>query len=97
MTYTFAEQEKIFAEIDEAFRKFNADPELRSIYDGRLKWKLDHATFLREAREKGEAAGRAEGKRETSLDIARQMKARGLELALIAECTGLTMEEIAEA
>ncbi|MDA8408858.1 MAG: Rpn family recombination-promoting nuclease/putative transposase [Treponema sp.] len=100
MTYSLAEQEKIFAEIDEAFRKFNADPELRSIYEGHLKWQHDHATFLTVAREKGEAEGRAkgeaEGKRETAYDIARRMKVKGIDIGLIAECTGLSPEEIAK-
>ena len=38
----------------------------------------------------GEAKGRAEGK----TDVARAMKAKGLEISLISELTGLSEEEI---
>jgi predicted transposase/invertase (TIGR01784 family) len=43
---------------------------------------------------KGEAKGKAEGKAEEKIEIARNMKKRGLDAALIAEMTGLSIEEI---
>ena len=50
--------------------------------------------------DKGEKAGRAEGRSEGAAqekrEIAKSMKAKGLEFAMIAELTGLTPEEIAE-
>ena len=54
----------------------------------------------REAYADGEKAGRAEGRSEGAAqekrEIAKSMKAKGLEFAMIAELTGLTPEEIAE-
>ena len=54
--------------------------------------------------DKGEKAGRAEGEKsglargaaQEKREIAKTMKAKGLEIAMIAELTGLTPEEIAE-
>ena len=54
--------------------------------------------------DKGEKAGRAEGEKsglargaaQEKREIAKSMKAKGLEIAMIAELTGLTPEEIAE-
>ena len=54
--------------------------------------------------DKGEKAGRAEGEKsglargaaQEKREIAKSMKAKGLEIAMIAELTGLTSEEIAE-
>ena len=54
--------------------------------------------------DKGEKAGRAEGEKsglargaaQEKREIAKTMKAKGLEIAMIAELTGLTSEEIAE-
>ena len=42
----------------------------------------------------GEAKGRAEGRTEGKTDVARAMKAKGLEIGLISELTGLSVEEI---
>ena len=58
----------------------------------------------REAYADGEKAGRAEGEKsglargaaQEKREIAKSMKAKGLEIAMIAELTGLTSEEIAE-
>ena len=58
----------------------------------------------REAYADGEKAGRAEGEKsglargaaQEKREIAKTMKAKGLEIAMIAELTGLTSEEIAE-
>ncbi len=58
----------------------------------------------REAYADGEKAGRAEGEKsglargaaQEKREIAKSMKAKGLEFAMIAELTGLTPEEIAE-
>ena len=44
--------------------------------------------------EKGMAKGKAEGKAEEKLNIARNMKKAAVDSAIIAECTGLSVEEI---
>ena len=49
---------------------------------------------LEEGRAEGLAKGRAEGEINKGLEIARQMKAEGLPVEMIARCTGLSMEQI---
>lgn len=49
---------------------------------------------LKEGREKGMAEGRAEGIKLRSIEIAKQMLAKGFSPETVAECTGLTAEEI---
>ena len=52
----------------------------------------------KEGRKEGLAEGRkeglAEGRRERNLEIAKAMKDKGAEAAFIAECTGLSEEEL---
>ena len=45
---------------------------------------------------KGEQSGLARGAAQKEREIAKSMKAKGLEAAMIAEITGLTPEEVAE-
>ena len=49
---------------------------------------------LAEGRAEGRAEGLAEGELSKSLDVARQMKAEGLPVEMIARCTGLSIEQI---
>ena len=56
--------------------------------------KEGHKEGLAKGREEGLAEGRAEGEMNKGLEIARQMKAEGLPLEIIARCTGLSMEQI---
>ena len=56
------------------------------------------AEGLAEGEAKGKAEGLAEGeakgKTEEKLNIARNMKEKGADVAFIAECTGMSVEEI---
>ena len=47
-----------------------------------------------EGRKEGRKEGLAEGKAEANMDNARMMKAKGFSAEVIAEITGLTIEEI---
>jgi len=47
-----------------------------------------------EGRAEGEARGRAEGEAQKAFEIAQNLKKKGLDMALIAETTGLSPEEI---
>jgi predicted transposase/invertase (TIGR01784 family) len=49
---------------------------------------------LQKGRLEGLQKGRLEGKREEAIAIARNLKAKGLSVDLIAETTGLSAEEI---
>ena len=90
MVDSLVEQDRIFAEIDEAYRKFTADPELRYIYEARLKARLDRNSMQSEALEDALAEGKAEGKAEVALN----MKRLGIATDTIVQTTGLTREEI---
>ena len=52
------------------------------------------AEGLAEGRVEGLAEGRVEGMRKSKLDIASKMKANGMTLEMIVQCTGLSAEEI---
>ena len=82
MVDSLVEQDKIFAEIDEAYRKFMADPELMHIYEGRLKARLDRNSMMGEARDDGIA------------EVARNLKRIGVATETIVQATGLTKEEV---
>ena len=52
------------------------------------------AEGLAEGEAKGEAEGLAEGEAKGKMEVARAMKAKGLEMSLISELTGLAEDEI---
>ena len=68
------------------------------LYDKELHEEKLRITELEEARKKGiatgMAAGIAQGKKESILETAKNMLKKKLDINLIAECTGLTKEEI---
>jgi predicted transposase/invertase (TIGR01784 family) len=98
MTSSFVERDKIFAEIDEAFRKFTADPELMFLYEGRRKAQLDKNSMISDAHKEGlaegEAKGKAEGKAEGRTEDARNLKRLGVATDIIVQATGLTKDEV---
>jgi predicted transposase/invertase (TIGR01784 family) len=64
---------------------------------------IGHAAGLAEGRAEGRAEGlvegraegRAEGAKVKAIETARKMKAKGLDFEIIADCTGLTPDDIA--
>jgi predicted transposase/invertase (TIGR01784 family) len=94
MTSSFVEQDVIFAEIDEAFRKFTADPELMFIYEGRRKAQLDKNSMISDAHKEGLAEGEAKGKVEGRIEDARNLKRLGVAMDIIVQATGLTKDEV---
>ena len=87
-------QDKIFAEIDEAYRKFTADPELRYIYEARLKARLDRNSMMGEARDDGLAEGEETGIEKGKVETARNLKRIGVAIDTIVQATGLTKEVV---
>ena len=57
-------------------------------------WESAIETAVEEGREKGFKEGIQEGIKEGVLEVTRNLKRTGLEVALIARATGLTPEEI---
>jgi len=68
--------------------------EERNIYDAKLKVARDNASCLSFARKSGIEEGMAKGIKQNQLAVAKAMKAKGLPLDLISECTGLSPDQI---
>lgn len=68
----------------------NFSDEEREAYEDHLKWLRIEMNTLKKA----EAKGRAEGKAERNFEIARNLLAKGLDIKLISEATGLSEEDI---
>ncbi len=68
-------------------------PEAKTMFATKLR---EYGERLKEqAREEGRQEGRQGGRQEEKRETARAMKERGIEVAVIAEITGLSQEEIA--
>ena len=82
------ESSDLVKRIDQRVKKFNSD-----------EWRRKFMTFEYYVKEKAERAyedGREEGAAQKEREIAKSMKAKGLETAMIAEITGLPPEEVEE-
>jgi predicted transposase/invertase (TIGR01784 family) len=81
-----------------ALEYLSQNAEARRLYEMRQKALHDEVSMLEGAREEGERKGREQGREqglyEKSLQIARKMLAKGMELDEIVEFSGLTVEEI---
>ena len=73
-------------------------PDDRDLYDRNMRNAFDIRTEKIYAREEGLAEGRAEGLAEgaakSQREIAKNFLSKGIDIAVISECTGLTVEEI---
>lgn len=86
-TMPFAdERNAIFARLEETAACANLTKEERELYEEQWRNYNDYYNTIDFARE--------EGREIRSIEIARTMKSQGLEVALIAQCTGLSPEEI---
>ena len=74
------------------FAAMNKHEQLEYIKE--MNTERDRRNQISYARECGKAEGLAEGEAKEKLNIARNMKAKGANVAFIAECTGLSVEEI---
>ena len=87
-------EEEGIREALEAMCTANADPEVREMMLSREIFLRDMLTGRICAREEGRKEGREEGQKEEKLTIARKMKEKGHSDEMIAEITGLDLEEI---
>ncbi len=67
----------------------------RLAYDKYVDIRRSNRSSLYTAKLEGRAEGKAEGKTERNKEVAKNMKTKGLDVALISEMTGLSAEEIA--
>ena len=89
-------QERVFSRLFEAaeIARFNRKELVE--YEDSLKAFRDWYSVMKTTLNKGREEGRAEGRIEEKIAIARQMKANSLPAEVIAQCTGLSLEEINE-
>ena len=69
-------------------------PEELEKYISTMVTERDIRNYISYAQEKGIAEGRAEGLAEGIHKTARNMKAKGISVEIIMECTGLSAEEV---
>ena len=68
--------------------------EEREIYEARLKWLRDEQSAIKNAQHKALAKGREEGRVEAALVIARNLFRAGLSASVVAQSTGLSVEQV---
>lgn len=89
-------QERIFTRLFEAAEIAKFSKRELYEYEDSLKNFRDMYSVITTAELKGEARGRAEGRAEERLENARKLKTLGVDPSIIAQGTGLSVEEIAK-
>lgn len=87
-------QEKIFERLFEQAEIAKLNIKDMNAYEQSLKVLRDNYSIQKTATEQGLKEGRKEGQKEEKIAIAKRMKSKGIDISLIAESTGLTVEEI---
>ena len=90
----FKEKEAYFRRLLDVANVNALSPKERATYDENLKIYRDWKATMEYAVEEAETKGKAEGERLATLRNARNMKKAGVDLSLIAECTGLSLSLI---
>lgn len=93
---------KIIEEAEVEIKYFTEDEEARYLEDMRDLWESDINSALDDAKEEGikqgikegKEKGMKEGRKQQKLDIAKEMKKKGMSNELIAEITKLALKEI---
>ncbi len=70
------------------------DERMQILADLRLKAIMDEKAIKRLGYEEGKEDGKEEGKKEKTIEIAKKMKEKNIDIIMIKETTGLTKEEI---
>ena len=68
--------------------------EKRTQYENDMMEEREFNSKIKTAERKGKAEGKAEGRAEQAVESAQVMLTKGIDIELIAECTGLTLEEV---
>ena len=87
-------QARGLAQAKDNLRVENLSPGERAAYQKYLEDRRYEISIIESAEVTGELRGRKEGKKEAKIEIAKSLKARGLDINLIMETTGLNIEEI---
>ena len=76
-------------------KELSSDDGYIRLFDKEENYKeLIRNTELAEAHEKGKLEGKLEGSKETKTEMAKKLKKAGVKISIIAEASGLSMEEI---
>lgn len=90
----FLAQDAVFKRLSEIAEVAALSKEERRQYDESLRHYRDTIAVMHGQYLEGESKGRAEGRDERTLEIARKLKADGMPVEQITKYTGLTAEEI---
>ncbi len=90
----FKARKAVFKKLEEITDIASLSKEERMKYDESIKVYRDNLVTRDYDIEEGMEKGVEIGRRQAKSEIARNLKAKGLPVDLIAECTGLTAEEI---
>ena len=92
----FKARKAVFEKLEQIVDIAALSKEERMRYDESIKVYRDHLATIAYAKTEGRKEGRAEGRAEGIKIVARQMKEKGMDLASIADMTGLSIETIGE-
>ena len=85
-----AEEEPMMQKALTTLEFLSQDKQTRELYEARQKALHDYASAIGEAMEQGETKGETK----KALAVARAMLAKGMDVALVSEVTGLSVEEV---
>ncbi|MCQ2217496.1 MAG: hypothetical protein MJZ33_03295 [Paludibacteraceae bacterium] len=86
----FKDKNNIFAHLETLSDYYAMDPEDRKLYDSALRRSRDYYATIESAK----VEGRDEGRIETNVANAREMKKLGVDYLIISKVTGLSNDEI---
>ena len=78
----------------EEYKRFTSDDKLMRAYAARDAFLVGQKMMLSRERKEGKLEGIKEGIEKRNYTIAKDMKSKNLDINLISEITGLTLEEI---
>ena len=104
MVPEFVERSPRMAELTQACERGSFSREKKLEYERLMMNELDKINMVHQAEKRGDEngykrgreEGREEGAMDKAIETARNLKVNGVDIALIAKCTGLTNEQVAE-
>ena len=88
------EENQIMSKVIEEYKRFTSDDKMMRAYAAREAFLVGQKMMLRREREDGFDEGKLEGIKEGKISMAKSMKIKNLDINLISEITGLTIDEI---
>ena len=87
------EGNQIMSKVIEEYRKFTSDDKMMRAYAAKEAFLVGQKMMLRREREDGFDEGKLEGIKEGQTSIEKAMKTKNLDINLISEITGLTIDD----